>query len=205
MDLPKELLVQIIGHALISPSPITLRKPHENRWAKELDSLRPTPASNERKRRRTRKSPLSKILLICRDFYFAGLEAYYGGNVFHFDTPLDFRDLFIETLSDRHKACVKQVIVDWEWHFLELPQPRRLEYFSRYPAALREDLLEDFAKLESTVINCWMRKEPVFVAAASRADRAKSEIQRQVLAALPSNASQVKFVFPRSWGILTDM
>lgn len=205
MDLPKELLVQIIGYTLINPSPITLRKPHEYRWAKELDSLHHTSGPRKIKRRRTRRAPLLNTLLVCRDFYFAGLEAYHGGNIFHFDTPLDFRETFIDTLSDRHKACVKNVIIDWDWYCIELGQPKQADYFAHCPWALQRDLLESFPKLDSAVVNCQMKREPVYFAAASRAGRAKSQIQERVLKAWPSNARKIQFVFPQSWGVLTDM
>lgn len=203
MALPTELLIQIIGYTLTKPRPITLHRPHEYRWAKELNSLQ---LMYNKRFKRTRKSDLLKILLVCHEFYFAGLEAYYGGNVFHFDSPLDFRDTFIKTLSDRHKACIKHVVIDWEWYHSDVRSSTAArKYYPKQPFAVASDLLEDFHELQSATVNVWMRQEPVFLAAASKANIGKSQIREMVLAVWPSMASKLEFVFPKSWGRLADM
>lgn len=201
--LPTELLIQIIGYTLTKPHPITLHRPHEYRWAKELNSLQPM---YNKRFRRTRKSDLLKILLVCREFYFAGLEAYYGGNVFHFDSPLDFRDTFIKTLSDRHKACIKRVVIDWEWYRFDIRSlSAERKYHPKQPFAVASDLLEEFPELQSATVEVWMRQEPVFLAAASKANVAKAQIRELVLSVWPSMASKLEVAFPKSWGRLADM
>lgn len=209
MSLPKEILIQIIGYTLINPSPITLHKPHEYRWAKELSSLRPNNTKDPKRFKRTRRSPLLKILLVCRDFYFAGLEAYYCGNVFHFDSPLDFRETFVQGLSERHKACVKRIVLEWDWTCIDVrwTQGGTEGLVPRDEWALGEDLMEGFPELESVVVRVVMMREPVYFAKASRADRAKGEIERKVNEAWEGDMRKglVEFEWPRSWGILKDM
>ncbi|KAK4496594.1 hypothetical protein PRZ48_012574 [Zasmidium cellare] len=202
-SLPKELLIQIIGYALIKPHPITLHNPWEHRWAKEVNSLKEL--SSMKRFKRSRKSDLAKVLSTCRDFYFAGLEAYYGGNTFRFGSPADFRDKFTRVLNPRQTACVKSVMIDWEWHVYVQWETGEVKCFPRSMEQPRWDLLEGFPELQSATIGVYMAKEPVVLAAASRADAAKAEIRKQVFALWPEQASKIEVTFPESWGRLADM
>ena len=58
---------------------------------------------------------LLDILLVCRDFYFAGIAAFFGGNTLHFDNIAHLQQ-FTKKLDVDRRRCIKRITLDKEWH-----------------------------------------------------------------------------------------
>lgn len=130
LRLPAEVLTQLLSYVLVAEdgAEITLRGKRARRWRNELNGLQ---VSNEALVRptgygsrfdytpapaRSAKSALLDILLVSRAFYFSGIEAYYGGNVFRFDTANQLAS-FVETTHVDRRRCVRDVVLSMEWSF----------------------------------------------------------------------------------------
>ena len=210
-DLPEELLEEIISHVLASAKPITLREPQERRWAKELADLRSeSPGLSRRKRsapgkRRPamRKSPLIKVLLVCKAFYFAGLTSYYGKNTFRFDDVAHL-ELCKARFTIRHKACIRRIQLDLDWiDTSPASKPTSIKDLNLCESRpLGEDPFVDFPKLDMVCINCthtgggWYK-----LTSGSGARLAKAHIEPKVKAAWPSRSEAFVFKYPQDWGI----
>ena len=211
MDLPKELLLQITSEVLTSSKPITLRQPQERRWTNEIANLRDIPQWSKQpripmgpSRKRQRKSPLLKLILVCKEFYFAGIEAYYSKNTFQFDSLHHFRT-FSEKLEPRQKMLIESVNIE----VMYCKETKHLDPPVYVPMeagdfATHGDLLEEFVKLKTACIVCKTEKTSVYMAAASRARPVKEAIKQAVKENWNSRKEALRFVFPREWGLVED-
>lgn len=55
----------------------------------------------------------SAMLLVCRNFYYAGIEAYYGGVVFKF-LSTDHLRAVTSSLGQDRKWCIKRIVINIE-------------------------------------------------------------------------------------------
>ncbi|EME84508.1 uncharacterized protein MYCFIDRAFT_195533 [Pseudocercospora fijiensis CIRAD86] len=215
MDLPKELLVEIIGHVLTVSSPITLRERKEARWSNEIANLRDIPQWSRQqrfpagyqhppKRKRMRKSPLLPVIAVCKDFYFAGLEAYYSKNVFHFDSVSHLQQVKAR-LSEKHKSFLERAEIEVQW-LRATPWGVDPPVYSTAPGGLlSEDVLADVPRLKNVVVVC-VSEMTVYLAAASKANAVKEQIKDLVVAGWKSAAEKgiLQFVFPKEWGVVEN-
>ena len=132
LHLPKEIQLDILSFLLVEPDrPVKLRSANHRRWRNELRNLQDIPAVPDRSWRLTdhdrsfvalfandmphsAKSELLAVLLVCKAWYFVGIEAFYGGNTLHFGDASHLRQFLNKTDSDR-RACIKQIELDMEW------------------------------------------------------------------------------------------
>lgn len=214
MDLPKELLLQITSEVLTRSKPITLRQPQERRWTNEIANLRDIPQWSKDawldrhqglpSRKRQRKSPLLKLILVCKEFYFAGIEAYYSKNTFQFDSLHHFRT-FSEKLETRQRMLIERVNIE-VMYFKKTKHEDPPVYVPMEAGnfATHGDLLEGFVKLKHAGIMCKVEKTSVYMAAASRARPVKQAIKRDVIENWRSRRDVILFKFPREWGLVED-
>ncbi|KAK4610734.1 hypothetical protein CLAFUW4_14077 [Fulvia fulva] len=209
-DLPEELLEHIISYVLINPSPITLREPQERRWAKELGDLRSdSPGPNRRKGKRRpamRKSPLLRVLLVCKAFYFAGFNCYYSKNTFRFDGVAHLQACKAR-FTVLHKAGIRRVLLELEW--IDTSPPSRLmsikELSLKESQPLGGDPFEEFRRLDVVCIRCshtgpgWYK-----LASVSGARAAKTQIEERIGEVWGSCRHVMVFRYPKDWGILPN-
>ena len=164
LNLPREILLHILSHILVNfQGTVTLRSSNDRRWRKELHSLvattweqsisnldfRKDPAIPDR---RVDKSPLLDVLLVCRHFYFAGIAAFFGDNLLHFDN-IRHLDVPTKKLDMDRRGCICKVTID---HKNYAPSTR-LEPGYRTPAengALIGQVFEKLPSLKSATLVC---------------------------------------------------
>ncbi|KXT08477.1 hypothetical protein AC579_4420 [Pseudocercospora musae] len=215
MDLPKELLVEIVGHALTVGAPITLRERKEARWSNEIATLRDIPQWSRQqrfpagyqhppKRKRMRKSPLLPVIAVCKDFYFAGLEAYYSKNVFHFESVSHLQQVKAR-LSEKHKSFLEKIEIEMQWFRVTSWGVDPPVYCPSPSTLLSEDLLADLPKLKGVVVVC-LSEMTVYLAAASNANTVKEQIQDLVMKRWKTTSEKgiLRFVFPKEWGVVEN-
>ncbi|EME44762.1 hypothetical protein DOTSEDRAFT_24752 [Dothistroma septosporum NZE10] len=210
-SLPEELLDLILTHVLLNPKPITLREPQERRWAKELSDLRnesPSPrrqrrnrSAPEKRRPAMRKSPLLKILLVCKAFYSTGLKCYFGKNVFRFEDVAHLRGCMAR-FTKGHRACLRRVWVELEWvDGTPAGRGASLKEISVGEARpMGENPFVGFSRLESVVLSCvhvgagWYK-----LASESGARMARAQIEARVREVW--GKGKWEFKYPEDWGI----
>ena len=127
LTLPHELLVHILSHNLARPQAIVLRSGTRRRWQNEVydlgnvqwkhnSSLFPTHVQAElRARRKAIKSPLLELLLVSRQFYFAGIAAFFGENVLKFEDLQHLAQLN-KTLDLDRRRCIRSIELHFKFH-----------------------------------------------------------------------------------------
>ena len=115
--LPKELLIRILSYVFGYPSGLLLWRPpraepksvrpglailrNATRYADVPDRRHPS--------RATRDTSL-QALVVCREFYYAGIEAYYGGRTFYFATVSHLTELTRGLGADRRR-CIRHIVI----------------------------------------------------------------------------------------------
>ena len=118
-NLPSELLLRIASYVLYDPSekPVSLRSAGSRRWSNEVydltgynsaDNFGSRKIDNPKRYSRVTKSKLLNCLLICRRFYFSGVEAFFGGRTFSFQS------------LDHLVAMLKKVDTDRRRHITDI-------------------------------------------------------------------------------------
>lgn len=121
LKLPKEIQITILSFLVVrEKQPIVLRSAKARRWRNEVRNLaapdlgvRGWDFERDHHQRYDdlpafRKSPLLKVLLVCKDFYYAGIEAFYGGNTLHFESLEHLQQLAAKLDKDR-KRCIRHI------------------------------------------------------------------------------------------------
>ncbi|KAF7189562.1 hypothetical protein HII31_09202 [Pseudocercospora fuligena] len=215
MDLPKEILVEIVGCVLTVDTPVTLRERKEARWSNEIANLRDIPQWSRQqrfpagyqhppKRKRMRKSPLLPVIAVCKDFYFAGLEAYYSKNIFHFESVSHLQQVKAR-LSEKHKSFLENIEIEVQW-FRATPWGVDPPVYSTSPSnLLSENVLADLPRLKNVVVMC-LSEMTVYLAAASKANAVKEHIKDLVMNGWKCASEKVvlRFVFPKEWGVVAN-
>ncbi len=135
--LPAEVLTNILSRVLVRRrQPVYLRSSHERRWGKEIEDLRgPLPRlrfdrrwsyklgmrENPGARGRTQNpSWLLRVLRVNKAFYFAGIDAFYGGNELGFPGFPRLRAFLDDTDKDR-KSCIKRLhlIIHFDFKYVD--------------------------------------------------------------------------------------
>lgn len=177
----------MLSYILAQPSRrLRLRSARDRRWRNEAKALR---GLNPGPLRPFKKSPLLDILLVSKDFYYAGIKAYYGLNTLQFHTATHLKQ-FAETVGIDRRRCIRSIVVHIQWQF---PSNRSRYDRGLVPAddesALDSDLLALFPSLRSAVVYCCLQhpasKDQVFMVDKDMVDRLKS--------AWPSKMDLVKF------------
>ena len=161
--LPHELWVQILSYNLVQQKqPVKLRSAAQRRWKSEIDALKQDLASMSTKRKRVQATTSTNtkkdrkrfaslsVLRVCKTFYFAGTEAFYGSNTLAFSSLKDF-SAFARKIEIDRKSCIKRIVVDLgicnsDWKSYELGHAQ-VKFRSLEPVS--EDLVEGLHKLES--------------------------------------------------------
>ena len=107
-NLPSEVLTQILSYILTKPGPITLHSASPRRWRNEAYSLSKRNFGFRYVAIKSVKSPLLDILLVSRSFYFAGIEAFFGENVFKFD-DIRHLELLTSKLDTDRRRCIRRI------------------------------------------------------------------------------------------------
>ena len=114
-------------HTCTSIGPITLHSASGRRWRNEvhalvdvdwnvnIDVLPKILRQDIRLERKSTKSPLLDILLVCRSFYFAGIAAFFGENVLSFETVRHL-ERFTATLDLDRRRCIRHVLFHSQFH-----------------------------------------------------------------------------------------
>lgn len=123
LDLPAEVLTHILSFLLVHEegTPIVLRPASERRWRNEIrelvaidESVRPKHIEeyNEIVKNvgTAGKSRLLRYLLVCHDFYFAGVAAYYGGSIFKFRDAAHLAQMVSKLDVDRRRHLSKVMV-----------------------------------------------------------------------------------------------
>ena len=110
-SLPAETLSQILSYVLIcEDQPVSLCSTEQVRWTKEFDETRARSLVTKNKHAQGRKLSLLEVLLTCKSFYFAGIEAFYGGNELAFSSTFALRG-FLEVVRTDRARCITKVVV----------------------------------------------------------------------------------------------
>ena len=56
------------------------------------------------------QSNLLDVLVVCRDFYFAGIKAFYGENTLRF-VGEDHLEHYVESLDSERRDCVRNIVL----------------------------------------------------------------------------------------------
>ena len=131
------------------------------------------------------------MLLVCRDFYYAGIEAYYGRVVFKFLSVDHLRALLDDVGKDR-KNCIKHIVVNVEFETnanLNLGDEGRHEPL-HLPRASRDFDTDPLAELPSLQRAKIMVGAPHFLTMDT--PRAMNEIRQIFLNAWTSKADAIE-------------
>ncbi|KAK5127592.1 hypothetical protein LTR85_006932 [Meristemomyces frigidus] len=105
LRLPKELQIHILGYVLIQiDRHIKLQSASDRRWRNEILEL------GKGDLPRPIKSSLLDVLLVCKSFYYTGIEAFYGGNMLRF-RDLDQLQRFMRSMQSDRRRCIKRTEV----------------------------------------------------------------------------------------------
>lgn len=116
--LPHEILTHILSCVLVNDTgrPVKLHLQANRRLRNEVNKLR-HPSGGYRTRivfyanRRIDKNDRVDILLVSRSFYFAAIEAFFRGNVFHFEDIVHLDQLTSSLDSDRRR-CIYHLVLE---------------------------------------------------------------------------------------------
>lgn len=116
LALPHEILAQILTYILVNDDqkPIMLHSRLGRRWKNEVLHLQNTRRSYDAFENlyyalhKANKSNLLDILLVCRSFYFAGIAAFFGENVFQFENVHHLERL-TATLDLDRRRCIRHI------------------------------------------------------------------------------------------------
>lgn len=154
LTLPGEILVNILSYVVVDPQKaVILRSAAERRWRNELQRLLSVDWNQPIQSRyycrdpiipneSTSKSLLLDVLLVSRQFYFAGIAAFFGENTIGLD---DARGLqrFTEDLDTDRRYCIRNLEINFR-----LPN-QRTGLWDRDPFESAKMLSAGFVKLPS--------------------------------------------------------
>jgi hypothetical protein len=84
-------------------------------WNLNIDVLPKDLRQDLRLEKRSTKSPLLDILLVCRSFYFAGIAAFFGENVLRFES-VSHLDRLTAILDLDRRRCIRHVLFHSHFH-----------------------------------------------------------------------------------------
>lgn len=127
------------------------------------------------------------MMLVCRAFYYAGIEAYYGGVVFKF-LSADHLRAVLSSLGQDRKACIKRIVVNVEFDIrtaIEEGGQTKSFYFTRSTWDLETDPLAQLPLLQQAKIM-------VGAISAGNTEKAMTEIQQLLRTAWSSKADAIE-------------
>lgn len=118
--LPAELLRQILSYVLTKDHPVKLYTTQDRRWRNELRTIAPIDLNNSNlvvvpnvdrdlSKAKAFKSTLLDLLLVSRQFYFAGTETYFGENCFGFE-DLEHLRQFVDGVENERRKWIRRIL-----------------------------------------------------------------------------------------------
>lgn len=129
------------------------------------------------------------MLLVCRDFYYAGIEAYYGGVIFKF-LSTDHLQAVMSSLGGDRRGCIKRITVNIEFEIntnVREDEDQEPLYLPRTARDLFSDPLAELPSLQRAKIMVGANRD-----SGTDSERAMNEIEQSIRTAWSSKADVIE-------------
>lgn len=141
-----------------------------------------------------------KVLLVCRDFYFAGIKAFYGGNTLGFESDTHMTD-FAQHIGTDRRRCVKSVEINTRWRDVihqDLIARGTFICYPEEPRILESNPLEPFPALEEVKVVACVYPTMALAGCYAPDPKRQKHVEAAVRQAWSTGAGKLEVIFTKS-------